>query len=194
MPRPKHLAARDALPASAYVSLVAPGDLSSALASFAVWANSTDARRSLMRDSAFPLTDDLPAFLVLNQLVYRGAARPTDLADALEITTSHISKIIARLENADLVQRAPAPDDNRAVVVGLTEVGRAVGMRIVASTERLFESIFADWSDQERSEFTRLIIKFAHSFDEVSARSLSRISGHAWTPRRTPSAGLPVSS
>ncbi|VXC24120.1 DNA-binding transcriptional regulator, MarR family [Arthrobacter sp. 9AX] len=182
MPRQKNVGARPTLPASAYVALVPAEGLSSALASFAVWSNSLEARRSLMRDSAFPLADDLPAFLILNQLVYRGAARPTDLAEALEITTSHVSKIIARLEDAALVLRAPDPNDNRAVIVGLTDSGRSAGLRIVECGRSLFDRIFADWPDGERAEFTRLIVKFAHSIDAASAQSLSRVSGYSWSP------------
>lgn len=182
MPRKRDVGSKTPLPASAYVPLVPVDGLASALASFAVWANSTSARLDLMRDSDFPLEEDLTAFLVLNQLIYRGAARPTDLADALELTTSHISKIVSRLEAADLVHRAPAPDDNRAVVVGLTEAGRAAGQRIVECAEKLFDSIFADWSAKDRADFTRLIVKYAHSADAVSSQALSRASGYTWSP------------
>lgn len=181
MPRQRSVGARAPLPPSASVPLVPANSMPAALASFAVWANSATNRRDLLRSSEFPLRDDVPAFLVLNQLIYRGAARPTDLAEAAEVSTSHISKIVARLEDASLVLRAPDPNDNRAVVVALTKEGRAVGNRIVADIDRYFEELFQDWSDHDRSELGRLIVKLAHSADEASAHALSLASGYDWS-------------
>ncbi|WP_368499998.1 MarR family winged helix-turn-helix transcriptional regulator [Herbiconiux sp. A18JL235] len=137
-----------------------------------------------MRANGFPLEDDLPAFLLLNQLIYRGAARPTDLADAVEVSTSHISKVVARLEDAGLVRRAPDPTDNRAVVVGLTAEGNAFGERLVAGIEQYFDALFADWSERDRSDIGRLIVKLARSADSVSAHALSQVSGHDWSSAR----------
>ena len=56
-----------------------PLDLRISLASIIHWADSHEVRVRLMRDVAFPV-DDLPMFLVVNQLAHRGAMRPTDLA------------------------------------------------------------------------------------------------------------------
>ncbi len=181
MPRQREVATRAHLPASAFAPLV-PGDgLSAALASFAVWANSTSNRRELMVSTNFPLPDDLAAFLLLNQLVYRGAARPTDLADAVEVSTSHVSKVVTRLEDAGLVLRAPDPGDNRAVVVGLTDEGRKVGDRIVAGVDAYFAQLFHEWTDRDREELSRLVVKLARSVDTVTAHALSRASGYDWS-------------
>ena len=188
MPRMKEVGTRAPLPAEACAPVVPVDSLSAALASFAVWANSAGARSALMRDSEFPLEGDLPAFLVLNQLIYRGAARPTDIAEALELTTSHISKIISRLEVAGLVRRAPAPDDTRAVVVGLTDSGRAAARRVTSCADSMFQEIFADWDEKDREDFTRLIVKYAHGLDAVSAHDLSRVSGYAWSGGQSPTA------
>lgn len=180
MPRQKDIGDRDHLPHPAYAPLVPPDTLSAAFASFSLWSTATSTRLELMETCEFPLEGDLSAFLVFNQLIYRGAARPTDLADALEISSSHMSKIIIRLEQAGLVLRAPARADNRAVEVGLTDQGRAAGHRITQASSRLFERIFQGWDEHDQSELVRLVVKWAHSLDKVSAHSLSRISGYHW--------------
>ncbi|MCW4385698.1 MarR family transcriptional regulator [Salinibacterium sp. SYSU T00001] len=180
MARQQGVGARAPLPASAFAPLVPVESLPAALASFAVWANSTTNRRNLLRSSKFPI-DDLAAFLALNQLIYRGAARPTDLAEALEVSTSHMSKIVARLESAGLAVKAPDPGDRRAVVVALTDEGRAVGSRIVDNIDVYFAELFRDWNEHDRAELSRLMVKLAHSADAVSAQALSRASGYNWS-------------
>lgn len=181
MPRQPAVADQAAFPEPASAPLVPVDSLSAALASFAVWANSTANRQRLMVDADFPLRDDLSAFLLLNQLIYRGAARPTDLADAVEVTTSHISKVVARLENAGLVRRAPDPRDNRAVVVGLTDAGRDCGQRVLAVIEEYYAKLFSDWPEKDRLALTRLVVKLAHSVDRQSAHELSEVSGYDWS-------------
>lgn len=83
-------------------SLVAglSGSWAQAMQAFVTWANSTTLRELLMIQSEFPLAGDLPAFLLVNQLAYRGAARPTDMADAIGTGRSNVSKIVRRLEGA----------------------------------------------------------------------------------------------
>lgn len=181
MARQKKVGARAHLPASASAALI-PGDsLPAALASFAVWANSTANRRELMRDAEFPLEGDVAAFLLLNQLIYRGAARPTDLADSVEVSTSHVSKVVARLEDAGLVRRAPDPTDQRAVVVGLTDEGREIGNRLLARIDAYYEELFRGWSETDREDLSRLVIKLAHSADAAARHALSRASGYDWS-------------
>lgn len=181
MPRQKDVGERAHLPASAFAALI-PGDtLPAALASFAVWANSTTNRLEVMRDVAFPLAGDMAAFLLLNQLIYRGAARPTDLADAVEVSTSHVSKVVGRLEDAGLVQRAPDPTDQRAVVVGLTDDGREIGKRLLTRIDAYYDELFSGWSASDREELSRLVIKLAHSADAVAHHALSRASGYDWS-------------
>jgi DNA-binding MarR family transcriptional regulator len=105
-------------------------DLQSSVNYLAMWAASGRLRRDLMAASAFPLPDDVPAFLVLNRLVYGGATRPSVLADALQTGPSNVSKIVRRLEAAGLTARVADPTDERAVLVTMTAAGREAAERI----------------------------------------------------------------
>jgi DNA-binding MarR family transcriptional regulator len=49
--------------------------------------------------------------------------RPTDLTDALMLTSSGTTKRLDRLEQAGLVAREPDPDDRRGTLITLTPAG-----------------------------------------------------------------------
>jgi DNA-binding MarR family transcriptional regulator len=148
-----------------------PLDLRLSISSIVHWADSRDLRLRVMREIAFPV-DDVPMFLVVNQLSYRGALRPTDLAATLGTGAANISKIVRRLEDVGLVSRVPSPIDERSVLVALTETGRAVGEKIMLASERQTREIIADWDDQEIETLRRLVARFARqAIAEVASRS-----------------------
>jgi DNA-binding HxlR family transcriptional regulator len=116
-----------------------PLDLRLSLASVVHWADSTGVRRDVMTKVAFPV-DDMGMFLVVNQLSYNGAMRPVELSLALGQTPTNMSKIVGRLVQAGLTVRVAAPDDDRGVLVALTDEGRRIGERIMATAESNMES------------------------------------------------------
>jgi DNA-binding MarR family transcriptional regulator len=61
---------------------------------------------------------------VLRVLRDEGPRRISELADAEHVAQPTITKLVARLEQEGLVTRVADPDDGRAVLVGLTPVGR----------------------------------------------------------------------
>ncbi|EYT57103.1 MarR family winged helix-turn-helix transcriptional regulator [Microbacterium sp. UCD-TDU] len=91
-----------------------------------------------------------------------------------------MSKVVARLEDAGLVRRAPDSTDQRAVVVGLTDEGREIGNRLIARIDAYYEELFSGWSETDREDLSRLVVKLAHSADAVARHALSRASGYDW--------------
>jgi DNA-binding MarR family transcriptional regulator len=63
------------------------------------------------------------------------------LGSRLQVHPTSVTNAVDRLEDARLVRRSPHPDDGRAVVVTLTEAGRA---RAEQATALLNEGVFAD--------------------------------------------------
>ncbi|MEU7838032.1 MarR family winged helix-turn-helix transcriptional regulator [Nonomuraea sp. NPDC052129] len=179
MPRPTKLTPPEVLRAEDLSPLVgAEGpDLSSALFALTTWGTSTRFREQLMSACDFPLPGDLAAFLLVNQLIYRGVARPTDLADAIDTGRSNISKVVARLEASELVFRAADPADDRAVVVALTDHGRSVARRILAATEALHMPAVEHWSPEEIAILGQLLVKLARSLDALPNHPLSSAAG-----------------
>jgi DNA-binding MarR family transcriptional regulator len=52
--------------------------------------------------------------------------RPVELARAVLLTRSGMTRLVQGLERAGLVERVPAPDDGRSSLVALTDAGRDV--------------------------------------------------------------------
>ncbi|MFD0658240.1 MarR family winged helix-turn-helix transcriptional regulator [Thermocatellispora tengchongensis] len=96
-----------------------PLDPRVSLTSIIHWADSHSVRLAVMKAVDFPV-NDLPMFLVVNQLSYRGALRPSELAQTLGTGRANLSKIANRLVEAGLIVRVPEPSDERSVLLALT--------------------------------------------------------------------------
>lgn len=71
----------------------------------------------------------------------RSGALPVTKASArLQVHPTSVTSAVDRLEAAALVRRTPHPTDGRAVLVEITDAGRA---RALAATEELNERVFA---------------------------------------------------
>jgi DNA-binding MarR family transcriptional regulator len=77
------------------------------------------------------------AFSALAALSAAGQLRPGDLAVREGVAAPTMTRIVAGLEEAGYVRRAPDPQDRRAVLVQLTEAGGSllVGERSTRSRE-----------------------------------------------------------
>lgn len=139
-----------------------PLDVRRSVTSLVHWADSREVRLQVMEAIEFPF-DDIPMFLIVNQLAYRGALRPTDLASVLGTTKANISKIVRKLEQHDLVARVDSPYDERSVLVALTPSGREIGQRIVSGAAEKFSDTFATWAPDAVEEFRRLLAQFTRS-------------------------------
>jgi DNA-binding MarR family transcriptional regulator len=157
-------------------------DARAAMQAIVTWASSGSRRETLLRRSAFPLPDDMLAFLVMNQLAYRGAARPTELADAAHTGRSNLSKVVRRLEAAQLVGRMTNPHDGRETMIALTPAGREVAKRIVAASETDFADAISGWSDAEREQFDDLLVRLVRDLDEQVNGEVQRVSGASFSP------------
>ena len=80
----------------------------------------------------------------LTSLELAGALTPRELADIERVQPPTMTKIIAKLEERGLVQRAPHPTDGRQVILSATEAGRAV----YAQFERVRDEWLAGQLDQ----------------------------------------------
>ncbi|HLI01262.1 MAG TPA: MarR family winged helix-turn-helix transcriptional regulator [Acidimicrobiales bacterium] len=148
-----------------------PMDLRLSIASIVHWADSREVRVGMMSRIGFPV-DDIPMFLVVNQLAYRGALRPTDLAATLGTGKANISKIVLRLERIDLVRRLPSPADDRSVLIALTPAGRVLGERIMESVQQHLAEVIVGWDEDEIETLRRLLARFSrHAIAEIALRS-----------------------
>ncbi len=82
----------------------------------------------------------------LTSLELAGALTPRELADLERVQPPTMTKIVGRLEEAGLVQRAPHPTDGRQVILSATERGRVVYAQFERSRDQ--------WLAQRLSELT----------------------------------------
>jgi DNA-binding MarR family transcriptional regulator len=80
-----------------------------------------------------PMLDALgltyPQFLVLLVLWERGDSSVTGIGTALQLETGTLSPLLKRLESTGFITRTRQAEDERSVVVGLTDAGRALEER-----------------------------------------------------------------
>lgn len=151
-----------------------PLDLRVSLATLVHWADSHEVRVQLMRDVNFP-ADDLPMFLVVNQLAHRGAMRPTDLAHMLGTGKANLSKIAHRLVKAELVCRVPSREDERSNLLALTPAGREIGERIMERVQATLAAVLGDWPAKDIQTLQRLLARLAT--DSTSHRENPGVTG-----------------
>jgi DNA-binding MarR family transcriptional regulator len=88
--------------------------------------------------------------------------RPTDLMDALMLTSSGTTKRLDRLERAGLIAREPDPTDRRGTLIALTEKGRelidGVTAAHLANEERLLAALAADEREQLAGLLRKLLL------------------------------------
>ncbi len=106
--------------------------------------------------------------LNLLALVAPDAQEPWQLAQVLAIGSNHITVVLDRLEEQDLVTRGPHPHDGRRRLVRLTQVGQACADRTSASLRelerRLVDSALAP---AEQRELQRLSTQLRHAIREL---------------------------
>lgn len=100
--------------------------------------------------------------------------RMHELANAVLLSRSGLSRLVDRICAAGLVERRPAPDDRRGTIVGMTPAGRAAFRRAAPAHLRSVQRHFAAHLDQAgaaqmRSAFERMLAALAAADDGAEA-------------------------
>jgi DNA-binding MarR family transcriptional regulator len=85
-------------------------------------------------------------FEALSELAHaeEGALRRVDLAEALQLSPSGVTRLLEGLERARLVEKASCPNDARVTYAVLTEAGRARLEQASCSHVRAIEALFEE--------------------------------------------------
>jgi DNA-binding MarR family transcriptional regulator len=105
-------------------------------------------------------TLDRSAYLLLHQIITKGAAGVKALADEFKLDISTVSRQAAALEQKGYVYRIPDPLDGRAYSLDITELGKKEFDENQNVRFEKFESILKDWSVEERKLFGQLLRKY----------------------------------
>ena len=95
------------------------------------------------------------------------------LGDLLIAEAGHPSRLVDRLVEAGLVERRPAGDDRRRVVLSLTARGRRLESRAADTREKLLDVARAAVGDRDVTpalELLRELVEFTHFAELIERR------------------------
>jgi len=125
---------------------------------------------------------------LLVRLAKTGPLRASDLAEQICADPSTVSRQVAGLVKAGLLERQADPHDGRASILVITDAGRTRIARLVALRGKVFAPLIADWSRADRTRMLHLLERFGTDL-VANIDTLKTISAdviHADTePRRT---------
>jgi DNA-binding MarR family transcriptional regulator len=111
--------------------------------------------RAISRDLAAAGLPDLSWYDVL-WAVYRRPLRVKELAEAVVLSPTAMSRFVDRVEKAGYVRREPDPDDRRALQVTITDEGRGLLRRMWPIYSRGIGERFGDQSRSFRAALERM--------------------------------------
>ncbi|MBP1860875.1 MarR family winged helix-turn-helix transcriptional regulator [Rhizobium herbae] len=99
-----------------------------------------------------------------------GPCRSTDIAEALNFAPRTVTEAIDGLERDKLVLRKPDPEDRRAKIVSITEVGRVVMEAAEHPRKLLIEEIFSALDDEQLDQMHEIVSRLVAKADEIRKR------------------------
>ena len=128
--------------------------------------------------------------LAVLKSLYDGPTRPGDLAQRLCVAPSVISRQVAPLERAGLVERGHDPDDARAWRLALTPVGRRQLEVLHADRVAQLGTVLQGWPEEDVLTAARLMDRLSQS---LSTAPLAGRPSWLDLPAEDPHSPTPVS-
>lgn len=85
-----------------------------------------------------------------------------DLTFVLGMRPQSVGELLQKLEDKELITREVSEQDRRVMIIRLTDLGRGEAEKISETTD-FGEELFADFSDDEKNEWTRLVEKLSET-------------------------------
>lgn len=85
--------------------------------------------------------------------------RAKQVAEKAGINQSSVSESLSKLEGDGYIKRTVDPDDKRATLIFLTELGQARANEIEDQQKEAFDHLFDCLTDEEKQEFARILDK-----------------------------------
>jgi DNA-binding MarR family transcriptional regulator len=102
----------------------------------------------------------LPRFDLMAQLDKApGGMSLSDLSKRMMVSNGNLTGLVDRLVASGHIARTVSPTDRRAMVISLTEAGRAEFRTMAAEHEHWIADLFGDLNARDRSDLMRLLGK-----------------------------------
>ncbi len=116
----------------------------------------------LIKESNIQL--DRALFPLLIQIGRFGPIGVVELAERAGRDYTTVSRQVAKLEELGLAQRQKNAKDKRINEAVITAAGKAMTDKIDAARAHIYQHLFENWQDSERTELARLLQKFVGDF------------------------------
>ncbi|HEY1988086.1 MAG TPA: MarR family winged helix-turn-helix transcriptional regulator [Acidimicrobiales bacterium] len=104
---------------------------------------------------------DKAGYWLLVRVSETGPVRLSDLAAAVELDLSTVSRQMGALVNGGLITKEPDPHDGRASFLSLSARGAAVLESVSEARRQALADALTDWSDDERATFATGLLRLA---------------------------------
>ena len=92
-------------------------------------------------------------YFILTHLAQHGPLRAADLSDAFGMDKGGVSRQVQTLVDLGLVERQPAAEDRRAILLDASDEGRRRLEAMTLNRSNRFDERLSDWSDEELAGF-----------------------------------------
>ncbi len=96
-------------------------------------------------------------WIILNRCGMPGDTSPAELAEALHVTPSAVTKLLDRLETSHLVKRKKSKADRRYVTVLVTKAGHSLLRELPPLVKKVNDSFTKGFSDTEKKQLLALL-------------------------------------
>ncbi|MFQ6398245.1 MarR family winged helix-turn-helix transcriptional regulator [Nocardia sp. KC 131] len=114
-------------------------------------------------------TVPIAVFRVLDAVAASDAATVGTLAPVLGVDQPRASRLVAQAVSSDLLERVADKHDGRRAVLRLTPDGTRLVAAARDGRRGAMAAAMSDWTDQERTEFARLLNRFVDALDNPAA-------------------------
>ncbi|MEV6176946.1 MarR family winged helix-turn-helix transcriptional regulator [Streptomyces sp. NPDC052015] len=102
----------------------------------------------------------LVSYTLLGHLEGSGGCRATDLAAHYALDKSTVSRQVAALERAGLVERRQDPEDHRVQLIHLTGEGRRMLAQVTESRRTAFRERLERWPQEDLERFAEYLVRY----------------------------------
>jgi DNA-binding MarR family transcriptional regulator len=102
----------------------------------------------------------LVSYTLLGHLEEVGGCRATDLAAHYALDKSTVSRQVAALERAGLIERRMDPEDHRVQVLHLTSAGTEILAQVTRSRRVAFHERLAGWPEEDLARFASYLLRY----------------------------------
>jgi len=101
---------------------------------------------------------------VVRFIAHHSPVSVSDVAGALGVDGSTVSRHVSRLEQAGLLSRTPDPKDARVSLLQVTEVGQEAFRRVHEARRALLEQVLSGWAEQDQKRLADNLRRLADDF------------------------------